>query len=134
MKKILLAFTIVVAFCSCSFGADSSSLKLDNLEREVARLSRKVDDLSRQLSDIRSANYRERQEIREEIARKGDFVFKFGLTINLLFLGVPFFAMCLAWINESIERKRKYLSINDIEKIVELVYEAKMKGNLINGI
>ena len=130
MKRIFIAFLILISFYSCSYGEENISLKLNKLEREIETLSRNVAKLSERLDRIEANNRNYYNDLREKFSFRGDLVFHLGLTINALLIGMPFLLVCLGWYQESREAKRKKaLTLEDVEKVFyRLLTEAKSKG------
>jgi len=103
MRKIFLAFTILIILCSCSVGAENEDIyrKLESLERQIEYLQKNINDLSLQLDKSDVNNLVQYHKLSEKISSSHDFVFYFGLAINLLFLGLPFLFMCIESCRES---------------------------------
>lgn len=57
MKKFLLAFLIIIAFCSCAFGASSDDIyvRKDLFEAEMKNINSKLDRIEKKLDTLTEA-------------------------------------------------------------------------------
>lgn len=155
MKKFLLAFLIIIAFCSCSFGAVSDDIyvRKDLFEAEMKNINSKLDRIEKKLDTLTEAvtKLTERVIVLEERvhslekrvdgveARMGDLrddvkvrigdlnnsIYLWSIILGLI-VGLPFVQK---WWTEHREAKRNSLTIEDVEKLFErLLLEAKSKG------
>ena len=155
MKKFLLAFLIIIAFCSCSFGAVSDDIyvRKDLFEAEMKNINSKLDRIEKKLDTLTEAvtKLTERVIVLEERvnslekrvdgveARMGDLrddvkvrigdlnnsIYLWSIILGLI-VGLPFVQK---WWTEHTEAKRNSLTIEDVEKLFErLLLEAKSKG------
>ncbi|MBR2208153.1 MAG: hypothetical protein IJ859_05010 [Synergistaceae bacterium] len=160
MRQIFLAFMIFIASCSCSFGAENEDVyvRKDLFEAYMKNIDSKFDKVFEQLNkidskleniDARLAGIETRVS---KLETKVDGVYvalsnridgvekRFDVLFYLViaFIGVigVVFALPVVqrWWEERGEAKRNSLTLEDIEKIFEKMFEAKMKGNLNNAV
>ncbi len=190
MKRIFIAFLILISFCSCSYGAVSEDMniyvrkdlfevymqnidsKLENILREVTlqrediknltqslanltervgRLEEKVDgnyvtlsnriqgvekrieDVNTSLSgSIENLNASLSTSIKNVEKRFDDLRYDIYLIIGLLgvlvgFIGLPFVQK---WLAERKEAKHNSFTLEDVEKLVTRLIDARLSGKL----
>ena len=158
MKKILIAFMIVMMSCACAYAAENDDVyvrkdlfeaymkkidekfdqvfakldridsKLENLTQTVATLNERVTRVEARVEGIYVALSNRIDGVEK---RFGDLRTDVNIGIALIgliavILGLP---VVQKWWEQRKDSKRKYLTAEDVERIVE----AKMRGNLSNA-
>ena len=155
MKKILIAFMIVMMSCSYSFAAENDDVyvrkdlfesymknidsKLDIIMKEQALMREDIKNIDSRLTalEARMGKFEAKADgLYVAISNRFDSVEKrfdvlFYLVIAFIgLIGVIFgLPVVQRWWEQRGDSKRKYLTAEDVERLIE----AKMRGNLSNA-
>ena len=155
MKKILIAFMIVMMSCSYSFAAENDDVyvrkdlfesymknidsKLDIIMKEQALMREDIKNINSRLTalEARVSKFEAKADgLYVAISNRFDSVEKrfdvlFYLVIAFIgLIGVIFgLPVVQRWWEQRGDSKRKYLTAEDVERLIE----AKMRGNLSNA-
>jgi len=155
MKKIFLALMILIILCSSSFGAENDDIyvrkdlleaymknidikfdqifvRLDKIDNKLENLIQAVGELNARVTKVETSIdgvYAALSNRMEGVEKRFDVLFYLVIAfiglIGVIF-GLP---VVQRWWEQNGEAKQKYLTAEDVEKIIE----AKMKGILINA-
>ena len=149
MKKFLIAVLILISFCSYSFATENEDiyvrkdlfesymknidLKLDSILKEQALMREDIKNIDSRLTKLETKV----DGVYVALSNRIDGVEKrFDVLFNLLiaFIGLIGVIFGLPVVQRWWEERRDKKQNENIEKIFEKMFEAKMKGNLNNAI
>ena len=150
MKRIFIAFLILISFYSCSYGAVSEDMnmyvrkdlfevymqnidsKLENILHEVTLQREDIKNLTQSLANLTERVGKLETRVDGVEKRFDDLRYDIYLIIGLLgvlvgFIGLPFVQK---WLAERKEAKHNSLTLEDVEKVFERMFEKKLKGTI----
>ena len=151
-KKIFLAFAIIFALCSCSFAAENIEnndiyvrkdlfeaymknidSKLDTIIKEQALMREDIKNIDSRLTKLETkvdGIYIALSNRIDGVEKRFDVLFY----LVIAFIGVIGIVFALPVVQRWWEERRDKKQNENIEKIFEKMFEAKMKGNLNNAV
>ena len=162
-KKFLIAVLILISFCSCSFAADNEDIyvrkdlfesymknidsKLDSIIKEQALMREDIKNLTQAIGDVNTRITKVEtcidglekrvDDLRDDTkGRIGDLnssIYLWSVILGLV-AGLPFFKILYEEYEAKRQAQRQSFTLEDVEKLVERLLEAKMKGNLNNAV
>ena len=164
MKKIFLAFVIFFVLCSCSFAAENNEdiyVRKDLLESYMKNIDLKFDQVFEKLDTLIKEQALMREDIKNiekrltglesrvaKLETKVDGIYvalsnridgvekRFDVLFYLViaFIGVIGIVFALPVVQRWWEERGETKRYEDIEKVFERMFEAKMKGKFNNAV
>ena len=145
MRKIFLAFMILIVSCSCSFAAENDDVYvrkdlfeayMKNIDSKLDKIDRKLENIDERLTRLEARGegvYVALSNRIEGVEKRFDDL-RTDVNIGIALVGLIAIFLGLPVVQKWLEKRQEAKQNENIEKIFEKMFEAKMKGNLNNAV